>query len=116
MTRLVQTRSKIKIGTGSSSEARTYSNLRGSGGIGGDVVGLDGVGGRVGAGVGRQVGLRGGQLLRPEERDEVGAEEEDGEAEEHELHAVHGGCAALPSAPGVSAFSGSRLPEGVTTD
>lgn len=40
------------------------------------------------------VGLGGRRRLRREERDDVGAEEEDGEAQEHELHAVHGGCAA----------------------
>lgn len=45
------------------------------------------------------VGLGGGRRLRREERDDVGAEEEDGEAQEHELHAVHGGCVALLRSP-----------------
>ena len=46
------------------------------------------------------VGLGGRQRLRREEGDEVGAEQEDGEAQEHELHAVHGGCAKPRQVPG----------------
>jgi hypothetical protein len=44
------------------------------------------------------VGLWSRRRLRREEGHEVGAEEEDGEAEEHELDAVHGDC-ARPYAP-----------------
>jgi hypothetical protein len=40
------------------------------------------------------VGLRGRRRQRREEGNDVGAEEEDGEAHEHELDAVHRGCAA----------------------
>jgi hypothetical protein len=44
------------------------------------------------------VGVWSRRRLRREEGYEVGAEEEDGEAQEHELDAVHGDC-ARPSAP-----------------
>jgi len=57
---------------------------------GGGVAGLDGVGARARL----AVGLRGRRRQRREEGNDVGAEEEDGEAQEHELDAVHRGSAA----------------------
>lgn len=51
--------------------------------------------------VGGLVGLGRRRRKRREEGNDVGAEEEDGEAQEHELNAVHRGCAAPPrSSPG----------------
>lgn len=67
--------------------ARTSTNhMCGSVGGGGFPAGLKSVGVPVGPGARR--------WERREEGDDVGAEEEDGEAEEHELDAVHRGCAA----------------------
>jgi hypothetical protein len=68
--------------------ARTSTNhMCGSvGGGGGFGAGLKSVGAPVGPGARRRE--------RREEGNDVGAEEEDGEAEEHELDAVHRGCAA----------------------
>jgi len=63
----------------------------GSVGGGGGVAGLKSVG--------SLVGLGGRRRERREEGDDVGAEEEDGEAQEHELDAVHRGCAAPLVAP-----------------
>ena len=68
---------------------------------GGGVAGLKSVGSLVGLGARRRE--------RREEGDDVGAEEEDGEAQEHELDAVHRGCAAPPRS---SSGGGERCREG----